>query len=868
MANVTQQITNYIGGVTRIPDFNKIPGQVRDIVNGYPDLTYGLLKRPGTEYIERIGDINGLEDRYQCHVIDRAGDPKFLVFVGDPFVGGEYIYIYNLDTGARVDIDYSRAGARAYMDYVPGRNDLDRSNYIDLVSDDRRTVIVNRSLRVGASPTATHGFKWADTNDAGRFQLNGYVRTVGNIGALPDSSAQALKFDTSDWYGEGTPVDTLREGWHILATTNNDNNKGAGLTIRCYIKDNGFISQSPDKTPEIVSAGFNYYDGQVVQINGVDGGRVRVITGLRCGYVYHVTGPTGNGENTDKKDDYFMMPFSSRADLKDSFYYVEVCAADARKSLNRDTLPHELIYERDEGKFYYQQIDYSDRWVGNNVTNPDPSFVGEYIESAFFYNNRLGFLAADNVILSRPIEYTDDDWKDVEDIIIPDGNPFARRNPREIDFFLQSAIQQNASDPIDLSASNNKVASFVKAISTPQGIVLFGGGQQSLLSSTEGGPMTPATANITNLAVYECDANVKPVAMDSDYYFIDQSNRSARLQRLTTNFDSSPATVVDVTTQVQDWIPTNLKEMNTSQASSFIMLSRPDRDHVYIYKRVDDYESWFKWQLPHNVKYIYAKNDTIYFITISGSKTFYISKMDTFLLPNSEVMEGYPDNMSAALTPYLDYNFIPSAAQMTATEDELIVDVSASLYPDITDNRTLTLVTAAVSLTPRNSYSISALSSGAVVDGTYTTAGGRKLRFPGDFRAEAAAQQIIIGYRYDFNVEFPTFYFQNQNGADYTAYLTIARAKYALSLSGEFEFQVKSPYADWTTATSSVESFTDANYYLADSAPLDFQRISTVPIHQRNTNFLLRLHSDSPFPLALDSCMWEGNYSPRYYRRN
>ena len=44
-----------------------------------------------------------------------------------------------------------------------------------------------------------------------------------------------------------------------------------------------------------------------------------------------------------------------------------------------------------------------------------------------------------------------------------------------------------------------------------------------------------------------------------------------------------------------------------------------------------------------------------------------------------------------------------------------------------------------------------------------------------------------------------------------------------------------------------------------------FQRF--YQIHQKNTNFTLKAFSDSPFPVSLSSMMWEGYYSPRYYRR-
>ena len=68
---------------------------------------------------------------------------------------------------------------------------------------------------------------------------------------------------------------------------------------------------------------------------------------------------------------------------------------------------------------------------------------------------------------------------------------------------------------------------------------------------------------------------------------------------------------------------------------------------------------------------------------------------------------------------------------------------------------------------------------------------------------------------------------------------------------------------DWFTLMPTIE----ANQYLADDVPLDTQSLFTVPIHQKPNTYTLRVFSDSPFPVALTSMSWEGNYSPRYYRR-
>ena len=58
-----------------------------------------------------------------------------------------------------------------------------------------------------------------------------------------------------------------------------------------------------------------------------------------------------------------------------------------------------------------------------------------------------------------------------------------------------------------------------------------------------------------------------------------------------------------------------------------------------------------------------------------------------------------------------------------------------------------------------------------------------------------------------------------------------------------------------------------ADDYLVSDIPLSEQSTIVVPIHQRTDRFQLRIFNDSPFPVSLNSMMWEGNYSPRFYRR-
>jgi len=71
----------------------------------------------------------------------------------------------------------------------------------------------------------------------------------------------------------------------------------------------------------------------------------------------------------------------------------------------------------------------------------------------------------------------------------------------------------------------------------------------------------------------------------------------------------------------------------------------------------------------------------------------------------------------------------------------------------------------------------------------------------------------------------------------------------------------------YTDKWYTIHPVQDANQYLADDIPLTEDKVFTLPIHQRSENFNIRVFSNSPFPVSLTSMMWEGQYSPRFYRR-
>ena len=54
MTSITQTIPSFTGGMSQQPDELVLPGQVKELLNGIPDITDGLVKRPGSRFVRSL----------------------------------------------------------------------------------------------------------------------------------------------------------------------------------------------------------------------------------------------------------------------------------------------------------------------------------------------------------------------------------------------------------------------------------------------------------------------------------------------------------------------------------------------------------------------------------------------------------------------------------------------------------------------------------------------------------------------------------------------------------------------------------------------------------------------------------------------
>ena len=112
MPAITQRIDNYLGGVSRQSDDKKKPGQVKECLNGYPDPTFGLTKRPGFKWIKNLGTGTTYDDS-KWFYIARTSTERYVGCIKPAAGGGTGdIDIWNVD-GTVCTVSYDATAAWA-----------------------------------------------------------------------------------------------------------------------------------------------------------------------------------------------------------------------------------------------------------------------------------------------------------------------------------------------------------------------------------------------------------------------------------------------------------------------------------------------------------------------------------------------------------------------------------------------------------------------------------------------------------------------------------------------------------------------------------------------------------------------------------
>ena len=682
MANITQQIPDFLGGVSTQPDDQKLSNQVSEIVNGYPDPTFGLIKRPGFSWKADLGSSTTYATGHWFY---------FRVSSTESYVGvikGQQIKLWNTN------------GTAATMTNSTGQSYLNGDhNDFHVISRQDQIIIINKKITTAMSSTTVSG---------------SVAATVDSVANLPAASSHS-------------------------------------------------------------------------------------------GSIYKVSNTSA------AEDDYYVK--------SDGTTWNETVNPGVSVGLDNSTMPHKLV-RTSANNFTFSTITYDNRAVGDDVTNPSPGFIGKKLTYGFFANNRLGFLAGDNVTLSQPA-----------------------RGENFFNYFVNSAQIQTEADPIDLKCVSLRPVTLTAAVPVSQGVVLFSQQQQFMLFS-DTGILSPSQAVIKSISNYEVDPVVAPTENGTNIVFINKTTDYCRVFGMQTQGQGASPLFVDLGKTVTQYIPQSVSAMFSDTQNSFIGLYGQSSNKIYYYRSYGEGEqtlmrAWYSWEMPGNVQFFATDTDTMIAVVKGVNQMTLLTSQLNALPTSTTTVSGNPsfDFMVAPTSKTYD---VATKTTKLYVPFELISDLTPVCVQDATSGST---------------------ESGLFLTPTTSSSGGNHFILTGK---DYSSLNWKVGYKLNFSVDLPRLFYRSGDFVDYTAYLTVARMLFSVGLSGEVEFKVTSN--NGTEKTTAGVIF-NTGYSPLDQVPIEDRNVFTVPINQRNTNYSLRVFSDTPYIVSLNSAMWEGNYATKYYRR-
>lgn len=572
MPLVSQSTVSYKGGVSQQPGIIRFADQVEEQINGFSSEVDGLQKRPPTVHIKRLGDrVDPLTTKY--HVINRDENERYILGMSNGS-----LKVWDFDgTEKKVVIDDDAS----YLNVSDANDDFRAVTVADY------TFILNRRKTVDMSSSTT--------------SRSGQDTALAYIKAASYAKTYALFMGSTFMCGVITPdggeakqaVQTtsafIAERLVDLATGSQGASEG-GTSYEWLLNHLGGTSTMLfAKNPSFDFSRYNFsvFGDSVISVqskNSWDMPNVVVKDGFGNTNAYALKGYVNSvsklppaapndyimrikGETNSADDDYYVKYSESRN------AWLECPAPGITYQLDYSSMPHALVRESD-GSFHFKRLTWADRAVGDEDSNPAPSFVGETLNDIFFYRNRLGFISGENVILSASADF--------------------------FNFWFKSAATIADTDPIDLAVSSNKVCILTHAVPFSRELMLFSREGQFVLSSD--GVMTPKSAKVDQITSFDYSDDAQPLGVGQSIFFISNRVNYCSLMRYYTVQDVADLKdAEDVSAHVPMYIPKGIFRISGNTSANVItMCSRTHTNTVWIFKYITQgsqsvQQSWCKW---------------------------------------------------------------------------------------------------------------------------------------------------------------------------------------------------------------------------------------------------------------------------------
>ena len=614
MGLISSAIPNLVQGISQQSPSLRLSSQAEVMENAFPSLVEGLSKRPPAEHVALMK--NSETTGTFTHLINRDVNERYFVFIDN----ANTVSVYDLN-GVAKTVTYP--DGTSYLNSTTPAADFRAVTVADY------TFIVNTSQTTAMSSATSPLFpftgliavKQGDYNQRYTIYLDG-----GVAADITTSSTDQIQTRTDDIASR------------LASAINGQSN---------------FTARADGSTVVITKTGNASFDLATYDSLGDEALSPTVGTVQRFdelpnkaphGYIAHI-----QGDQTNDFDDYYVKFVSdngTQSKIGDGTW-IEWIEPNIAYEIDAATMPHLLIRQSD-GSFTLEQAEWGDRAVGDLTSIPNPSFIGGKISDTFFFQNRLGFLSGENVIMSRTSEY--------------------------FDFFATTARTLLDNDPIDIAASNTKVSVLKHAVAFDRKLLLFSDQTQFILKGADF--ITPKNTSINTTTEYEASTAARPATAGSVVYFPAKRGGFTAVREYYVVDDTDRSDAQDVTSHVAKYVPDGVYEMASSTAENvLICLTTEDASTLYIYKyhwagREKLQSAWFKYKLD-GMNIISAEfiESSLYVVGNKAGKTVllkiqfdagrsdanqeYVTRLD-FRLDETAVTKVYnaAANQTTITTPY------------------------------------------------------------------------------------------------------------------------------------------------------------------------------------------------------------------------
>jgi len=902
MTAVSQRIPNYIGGVSQQADEKMLLGQVKDALNCYPDITLGMLKRPGGKFLGKLASLTAnTANSNAWFSMFRDNQEKYIATITSPGVAtvtvsgtaatgtASYTNVTYITTSSGSDAKFnvSRTGGvytvtvtDAGSNYKVGDVFTISGSVLGGVNGTNNLTITIATVTAAGVPKVWNILNGAAANIT--YPAGKQASIESYLTASDYRSIKTLTINDFTYIVNSEKVVTAkaaptynskRQATLVVTTVDHANTYSVTIGASTFTytspasgSGNLIISTVMTGISNAITSGFatktiidnTIYltfssDTNVSAFGGPDGKYIRAFQDSVNTFSSLPEQAKHNQivkiNNTSANQDDFYLKFVADDGVSGKGYWEETIAPNVSTGFNEDTMPVVLIRTSLSPLTFRATFLDGSETVNNLPLLWEPRLVGD--EESNSQPSFVGSTIQDIFLYNNRLGFLTED------------NVSMSQAGDYYNFYNKSATTQTAADPIDLSCASVKPATIRSVLPITQGLLLFSDSQQFLMEA-ENGAFTPANVTINAIANYECDRYIKPVDLGSTVLYVSRNQSWARAFEIFTRGQRNSPTVTETTKIVPEWMPQSITEaVGSAQNGLWVASSRTSR-YMYLHRFYEQGEerpmaSWIRWYLPSNVIHTAIQNDILYVLT-SGTEGYQVTQYKLVLAPTTG---GLINSLGNTVDPYLDGwcevtdNTITSPAPPTAPTYNQVTGTTKVYLPTYF-NTTKVIRFVVGLLKVGNPGTQSGYTNVATL---LSDGGGTYFNIPGD----VTGNFIYVGYEYNMEITLPRYYYNlGQAGVDFTGVTTTARMAFYTGLGGDIYFSIRDrSRPEWF----SIGGAQIADFYTAGTSPFRDTFIYKVPIYQRPDNYTMKVTSNTPFPVSLVSMQWEGQYSPGFYRR-